>query len=1201
MERYTTNKAQAGIIKKLPCFGLLLTNSETMGQSKSDLKNTEFNVDPQQLSSAACDDDDDDDYLFDAISENVEDFIHNQHLLSSTDSLDCFSVNSPSTSSQYSICKTVYSKLAFHLDHVDVRRKIKVNSTSGSFGQIITSATSSETAVLSDTSTKHQWCICEKYANLRRLDGKLGNVFLATEMAHHASLNMLANGSWDEETSTSSSPNNLWGPSSRKVVLKFIKCNIQEWYSVQSGSINMGKYLTELETYWQMSQNIINTKRASLDQDQQKTDNFERIFFNIYVDKNFLNLPRINGSTNPNQQVMVMMVMPYFECNLNDLISQQLEKNKSFSFMEVLLMFKQILYPICNMHQMGYAHHNLKPENIFIVKTSSKASRYSFLSKRKRSLFSPRVEASGSPLTSEQLFDVIITDPYPRMSVLQRTGSTLVGSSAKKSMSASFYVEKDSIMTPRRTIGSVVSDSFSYSPSHSPTTNPSPPLQNNNSPFSTSLYNLTLILNSAKSLNDFKIFPNRNVFEQKAFGEYMSPELRDLMSSNGKKNIAIKSSNLVNLGLSTTSSVSGIEDVEEASSPSITINAVENLSLALITSCDIFALGLIFYQILSLDTSLDKITHCSSLPLKRRLMRESILMNYRCDVEFLDLYERLIDIIVYQMLAVHPMERITSSALYNILDQMEMFLRRRDQNIYWDFDLGAEDVTSLLKRSTVAPNTSTLSEEEAESIYSKLMILSCSSKNAFLDAIKRMNGLSMYSPVRGYSTPYQVQETRKNSRSESYIGNALSLASNAEGIFGTGSQFDSDDEIDLEDPFSVLDSQDHSYLYRAPIKVRSLNQLGFAPEALVMQAVGSYIGFKKYKLERYVESKRSKQVFIASREVISRKSMATKTLQYKLTGFPIHNVMAIMSHNPTHNLSTSLENAMPYKEYCEDVSSVNSESVDNCFNGYNIFEIINQSYNYTRNIAPITEKFSWVNMHYIAEPIQNFDTPTLAQYFTELSVMATHVSTSELTPSYYVKVNSNKKLPYLDEEERHMKSIVTPLPAPSPSPFTTLQICNFCLQIAEAMHYLHQNDIVHGNISVSSVLFSREKDELFLSNFDNSFGKGSKLSDIFNAPEYLLTPNSNTSCVITEKLDIFQFGILMIELSVGVAMDASVAVLAISQSEEQFLRELDYQFELRNTPKHLSGLIKSCVAANPKKRTTTKEILYALEEILKKK
>ncbi|EFC46333.1 predicted protein [Naegleria gruberi] len=1038
-------------------------------------------------------------------------------------------------SEKSNVFKSLNSKITFHMDHVVVRRRNKKLWTNNSPPQ--------------EEPNANLWYICEKYTKLKRLDEKHGNTYSATEVAHKKQscgtsefTNSQNNLQQAKQFSSS-----LYSSNSRQVVVKFFKCTINEWYSYshQSGSFPLERYIEELKNYWYMT--FHNTRR-----DEKKVDDK---FFKIYVDKNFFNSP------SGNQQVLVMLVMPYFDRNLSSVISKQKTLGKNLSLLEAILLFKQILAPVVQIHQLGYSHHNLKPENIFLVPhtTNNRVTR-SFFSKK-------RSDSMTSQTSTEQTYDVILTDPFPKISILQKAGSSSLSENIRRSMATQHLLSDAALSSESfRRSSCVAIDGQGGSPSPSASIpNPSGSIH------------LTFMITGNKFLNDFKLFPNRYSFDQKSITEYHSPELKDLITNGPKKNIYIRSSSPI--WASQNLNISSDNDLESVCS----INIKESISETLINSSDIYSLGILFYQILGLDLSLETLINATSIHAKRVYIREMILLNYRYDTEFLDLYERLVDIIVNQMLTVHPEERILSKDLYETIEDIEMLLRRGVQNIYWDTDKSNNTQISLFQRSSQSTSAFTMTEEEAESIYSKMMVLQYGSFK--LDILKKINSLSNFSPVKGSSAPYQTNESSKKHNLV-----ALRLPTPL------------DDIEDQEDSFSALDNMEVQGLYKPSRRVLSLTQLGFTPEVFSMRAINQFISIEKLKITKFMESKRGKEILLASK----RRKYGNSEHTFKITCLPINSCMTIVPQTNSQQKNLPKIVKLPYcDDYMDDINNVVTNGTDNIdfyFNGFNIIDSMFNSCHYTKSIAPVIHKFSWINMHCLVEPF--YEMNTLDYFILYKRSRSNNVSVSDLTPSYSSNINSlsnTERKPYLDEEDnKNTLSVVTSISSSPPTIFTTLQVCRLASEIAEALNYLHTQDIVHCHVNTQTILYHDDIEQVLLSSFEEAQVKNSKTNCVFIAPEYFFQ-NPTAQNIVTDRLDIFQFGILMAGLILGLEMDASIAVIAICQNEDRFVKEMDYQFELKNIPKRISSLIKSCLVSNPKKRIGAKEALYDLEEIIKKK
>lgn len=184
--------------------------------------------------------------------------------------------------------------------------------------------------------------------------------------------------------------------------------------------------------------------------------------------------------------------------------------------------------------------------------------------------------------------------------------------------------------------------------------------------------------------------------------------------------------------------------------------------------------------------------------------------------------------------------------------------------------------------------------------------------------------------------------------------------------------------------------------------------------------------------------------------------------------------------------------------------------------------------------------------------------------------------------------------PYLVMEhvKGSMHELVESLKAKKRSLSIRQKLC-MIMEVGRALGYLHNISVVHGNLSSSAVLLSKDL-QVKVAYFGTNHTLGTQPSTSgpgfhLYKPREALTGEE----VRTEKLDIFSLAVLFMELM----NECHPRPLGTADSEQE-KRMLDVRDFQRLAPKVLHGVVRQCLSDDPRKRQTANEVNSELEEIL---
>ena len=152
--------------------------------------------------------------------------------------------------------------------------------------------------------------------------------------------------------------------------------------------------------------------------------------------------------------------------------------------------------------------------------------------------------------------------------------------------------------------------------------------------------------------------------------------------------------------------------------------------------------------------------------------------------------------------------------------------------------------------------------------------------------------------------------------------------------------------------------------------------------------------------------------------------------------------------------------------------------------------------------------------------------------------------------------------------------------------FTVQEVLDIGRQLASAIAYLHKNNIVHRDITFSSINYQKEKKAAYIAHF--SLVKNLNLEDltargVSHFQSLQLTPEKVLGVTMDHRVDIFLFGALLYQLATEKNPLASEGEELSLATAEAF----DFQAPSKikaHVPESLDEIILKCLAKNPDDR-----------------
>jgi hypothetical protein len=145
------------------------------------------------------------------------------------------------------------------------------------------------------------------------------------------------------------------------------------------------------------------------------------------------------------------------------------------------------------------------------------------------------------------------------------------------------------------------------------------------------------------------------------------------------------------------------------------------------------------------------------------------------------------------------------------------------------------------------------------------------------------------------------------------------------------------------------------------------------------------------------------------------------------------------------------------------------------------------------------------------------------------------------------------------------------------------------LEIAKALLYLHERNLIHRDVKTLNVLINRESLSTRLSDFGEAATRDATLNEMVGSTPWM-APEVSMSQVYSSKADVFSFGLVLYELLVEAYPVRTMQMIA-----EGFIPRIPNNFCL-DFPAYVR-LIHACTLQNPDKRPTMFSVVRELEKI----
>lgn len=160
--------------------------------------------------------------------------------------------------------------------------------------------------------------------------------------------------------------------------------------------------------------------------------------------------------------------------------------------------------------------------------------------------------------------------------------------------------------------------------------------------------------------------------------------------------------------------------------------------------------------------------------------------------------------------------------------------------------------------------------------------------------------------------------------------------------------------------------------------------------------------------------------------------------------------------------------------------------------------------------------------------------------------------------------------------------------------FNNTIIFKILISIARTIQKMHNRQIIHGDLKLANILIDKNFDPA-VSDFGLSMNKNQKKIQTGGTPNYM-APEVITNGEISEKADVYSFGIIMFELFTGqfayesfLKNDSDYIKLQRKICDENYRPEFNVQLK-----KPARNLIERCWSQNPNERPDFDEILDLL-------
>lgn len=155
--------------------------------------------------------------------------------------------------------------------------------------------------------------------------------------------------------------------------------------------------------------------------------------------------------------------------------------------------------------------------------------------------------------------------------------------------------------------------------------------------------------------------------------------------------------------------------------------------------------------------------------------------------------------------------------------------------------------------------------------------------------------------------------------------------------------------------------------------------------------------------------------------------------------------------------------------------------------------------------------------------------------------------------------------------------------------FPEEQVKAILMQCTIALKDLHSRNIIHGDIKLENILYSRENSQIKLADFGLAFYENNSTNTGLGTPEYM-APEQILNSIKGTQSDIWALGICAYEMLTGMPPyygESPESILEKTASGQKIMWELKHQ----NISSDLKDLVERLLDFNYKSRATIKEIM----------
>lgn len=154
-------------------------------------------------------------------------------------------------------------------------------------------------------------------------------------------------------------------------------------------------------------------------------------------------------------------------------------------------------------------------------------------------------------------------------------------------------------------------------------------------------------------------------------------------------------------------------------------------------------------------------------------------------------------------------------------------------------------------------------------------------------------------------------------------------------------------------------------------------------------------------------------------------------------------------------------------------------------------------------------------------------------------------------------------------------------------------VLDWARQVANGMHYLHSQGMVHRDLKSPNILIAQDKRTLKISDFGCSREVGERSTKMsFSGTVAWMAPEIIRGEACTDKIDVWSFGVVLWELLTGELPYKGVDVAAVVWGVGSGKLQLPIP---ESAPDGFTLLLKQCWNAHPKHRPSFRQILLHLD------